>query len=235
MEGFGEGVCVAGLLVEEEDARGFGSCLGFERGRRRRRGRRDLGREPGSGKFDAFKRVTAVYIPCDILLAASLAAAGPAHSFQAADKFGGKLVVGFVGLVAQGGQLGVGDGHSEACVCLLEVGGEAKLDVVESRISIDDVEFGWDLICAFSEDLDGSLRLGSCETWSASFHDASFMPCYFLDGMSQHSRVIDPQASDASGCRCDEYVRTIVFTANAAFDYRSIDMLAHIRVISHES
>ena len=155
--------------------------------------------------------------------------------FQAADEFGGELVVGFVRLVAQGGQLGVGDGHCKACVCMLEIGGEAKFDGLKSRISIDDVEFGWDLICSFSEDLNGGWRLGSGETWSAGFHDAGFMPCDFVNGVSQHSRVIDPQASDASGCRFDEYVRAIVFTANAAFDYRSIDMLAHIRVISHES
>ena len=179
--------------------------------------------------------MAAVYIPCNILLAAGLAAAGPAHLFQAADEFGGELVVGFVGLVAQGGQLGVGDGYSEACVRLLEIGGEAKLDVVESRISINDVEFCWDLICALLEDLNGSWRLGSRETRSASFHYASFMPCDFLNGLSQHSRVIDPQAGDASGCRFDEYVGAIVFTANAAFDYRSIDMLAHVRVISHQS
>ena len=118
---------------------------------------------------------------------------------------------------------------------MLEIGGEAKLDVVQSRISIDNVKFGWDLICAFSEDLNGSWRLGSCETWSASFHYASLMPCDFVNGVSQHSRVIDPQASDASDCRFNEYVRAIVFTTDAAFDYRSIDMLAHIGVISHES
>ena len=46
MEGFGEGVCVAGLLVEEEDPGGFGFCFGSGRGRKRGRGRRDLGREP---------------------------------------------------------------------------------------------------------------------------------------------------------------------------------------------
>ena len=178
--------------------------------------------------------MAAVYIPCNILLAAGLAAAGPAHLFQAADELGGELVVGFVGLVAQGSQLGVGDGYSETCVCLLEIGGEAKLNVVESRISIDEVKFGWDLICAFSEDLNGSWRLGSCETWSARFHYASFMPCDLLNGVSQHSRVIDPQARDASDCRFDEYVRAIVFTANAAFDDRCIDMLAHVRVVSHE-
>ena len=234
MEGFGEGVCVAGLLVEEEDARGFGFRFGFGVGRRRGRGRRDLGREPGSGEVDAFERVAAVYVPCYIFLAARLAAAGPAHLFQAADEFGGELVVGSVGPVAQGGQLGVGDGYGEACVCLLEIGGEAELDVVEGRISIDDVELCWDLICAFSEDLHGSWRLGSCETWSVGFHYAGFMPCDFLDGLSQHRRVIDSQAGDASGCGFDEYVRAIVFTANAAFDYRSIDMLAHVRVVSHE-
>ena len=145
--------------------------------------------------------MAAVYIPCDILLVASLATAGPAHLFQAADKFGGELVVGFEGLVAYGGQLGVGDGYSEACVRMLEISGEAKLDVVESGISINDMEFSWDLICAFSEDLNGSWRLRSCEAWSASFHYASFMPCDFFNGVSQHSRVIDPQASDASDCR----------------------------------
>ena len=232
MEGFGEGVCVAGLLVEEEDAGGFG--FGFGLGVGRRRGRRDLGREPGSGEVDAFERVAAVDVPCYILLAARLAAAGPAHLFQAADEFGGELGVGSVEPVAQGGQLGVGDGYGEACVCLLEIGGETELDVSESGISIDDVEFCWDLICAFLEDLHGSWRLGSCETWSAGFHYASLVPCDFLDGLSQHRRVIDSQAGDASDCRFDEYVRAVVFTANAAFDYRSIDMLAHVRVVSHE-
>ena len=101
MEGCGEGVGVAGLLVEEEDAGSF--AFGFGRGgsrRRRRRGKGDLRREPRCSEFDALERVPAIDVPCDVLLAAGLAPAGPAHLFQAADELGGKLVVGVTRLVA---------------------------------------------------------------------------------------------------------------------------------------
>lgn len=103
MQGCGEGVGVAGLLVEEEDAGSF--AFGFGRGgsrrrRRRRRGKGDLRREPRCCEFDALERVPAIDVPCDVLLAAGLAPAGPAHLFQAADELGGKLVVGVTRLVA---------------------------------------------------------------------------------------------------------------------------------------
>lgn len=105
VEGCGEGVGVAGLLVEEEDAGSFGFGFGFGRGGGRGRSRRgggkgDLGREPRCCEFDALERVPAIDVPCDVLLAAGFAPAGPADLFQAADEFRGELVVGVAGLVA---------------------------------------------------------------------------------------------------------------------------------------
>ena len=50
-------------------------------------------------------------------------------------------MVGFAALVvAQGGEVRVGDGDGEAGVRLLEVGGESELDVVECSVSVDEVE-----------------------------------------------------------------------------------------------
>lgn len=91
VEGCGEGVGVAGLLVEEEDAGGFGFVGRVRMG--------DLGCEPRCCEFDAFERVPAVDVPCYVLLAAGFAPAGPAHLFQAADEFSGEFVVRAAGLV----------------------------------------------------------------------------------------------------------------------------------------
>ena len=130
--------------------------------------------------------------------------------------------------------MGIGDGYSEARVRLLEVGGESELDVVECGVSVNDVELRWDIICTLSEDLHGGWRLRGCETRSAGLHDPTLVPCDFPNGVSQHGRVVDSQASDARHCRFDQDVRAVVFTANAAFDYRGVDVFAHVRVVCHE-
>ena len=146
VEGLGEGVGVAGLLVEEEDAgsRVAGGGRG-EGGRRRRRGRKrrwrrrrrrrrrgvDLGREPGACELDAFERVAAVNVPGDVVLAAGFAAAGPAYLFEAADECGREVGLALGIFVAEGGEVGVYDGDGEAGVGFLEVGGQAEFDVVE--------------------------------------------------------------------------------------------------------
>ena len=129
----------------------------------------------------------------------------------------------------------VGDGYGEARVCLLKVGGESKLDILECRVSVDDMELCRDIIRALSEDLNGSWRLRGCETRSAGLHDSTFMPCDLLNSVPQHSGVIDSQTSDAGDGRLDENVGAIVFTANATFDYRGIDLLAHVGVVCHQS
>lgn len=130
--------------------------------------------------------------------------------------------------------MGISDSYCEACVCLLEVGGETELDSVECGVSVDDVDLRWDLIGALSEDLHGGWRLWGCEARSAGLHDPALMPCDLVNGFSQHGRVVDSQASDARHGRFDQDVCAIVFAANAAFDYRRVDILAHVRVVCHE-
>ena len=223
VEGSCEGISVAGLLVEEEDAGPF-----------RGTGVRDLRGQPRAGDLDAFERVPAVDVPCDVLLATGLAAAGPAHLFETADELWWKFVVGLGILLADGDEVGFCDGYGEAGVGFLEVGGQAELDVLERWVSVNDMELCRDLVCALSEDLNGSGRVRGCKAWSASFHYSTLMPRNFLNGISQHSRVIDPQARDASDSRLDQDVRAIVFPTNAAFNYRSVDTLAHVRMICHQ-
>ena len=192
------------MLVEEEDAdvvagAGAGAIiigLGGRRGRRRRRrGRRrgssesrDEGGEPRGRELDALERVSAVDMPCQVLLAADFTAAGPAHLFEPADEFGGERT-GAVGCganltVAQGGELGLCDGDREAGVCFLEIGRETELDVVQGRVSVDHTERRWDLGGTLAEDVKGCWRLRSRQTRGAGFHDSAFMPCDFLNGVS---------------------------------------------------
>ncbi len=223
VKGFGKRVGVAGLLVEEEDACSVPGLRG-----------RDLRSEPGACYFDAFERVAAVHVPRNVLLAADFAAAGPAHFFKTADEFWRKLFV-VLGIVpAESHEVSIRNGYSEAGVVFLEVGGQAKLDALKRRVPVDDIELCRDLIRALLEHLNGSWRLRSCETRSAGLHYPTLMPCNFFNGVPQHSRVIDSQTRDASDGGLDEDVRTIVFTADAAFDYSGIDALAHVCMIRHK-
>lgn len=231
VEGDGEGVGVAGLLVEEEDARAApGAGLGL--GRRKRRG--DLGREPQARELDALERVAAVDVPRDVFLAAGFAAAGPAHLFEAGDEFGREPVVALAVWRADGREVGFRDGDGEAGVGFLEVGGQAELDGLERGVSVDDVEIGGDRVRALAEDVDGGGRLRGCIARSARFHDSTFMPGDFFYGVPQQSRVIDPQTRNAGDGRPDKDVRAVVFSANAAFNYCSIDALAHVGMVCHQ-
>ena len=85
------------------------------------------------------------------------------------------------------------------------------------------------------DDFNGSRRLRSCETGRASFYDATLVPRDFLNHVSQHGRVIDSQARNASDCRLDQDVCAIVLPANAAFDYCGIDAFAQVCMVCHQS
>ncbi len=45
--------------------------------------------------------------------------------------------------------------------------------------------------------------------------------------------MIDSQAGDAGDCGVDEDVGAVVFTADAAFDNRRVDALAHVGMVCH--
>lgn len=184
MQGAGESSGVARLLVEDEDrfwpgfvARGRVGNGWFVDG--------DLGREPLGGDVDTLKRVAAVDIPGDVRLASGFAPAGPLDVLEAGDESGwegrGGGVCWEVG-VAEGAEVGSGDGDCEAGVCFLEVGGEAQFDGVELRVAVDEVQVSAFFVCALPEDGHGCFGLRDGEGGRAGFHDAGFVPGYFFDG-----------------------------------------------------
>ena len=61
-------------------------------------------------------------------------------------------------------QLCFGDGDGEAGVCLLEISRQAKFDVGEGGVSIDDVELDGELAGASLQDLERGGRLRGCVT-----------------------------------------------------------------------
>ena len=96
------------------------------------------------------------------------------------------------------------------------------------------MELCGDVVGTLLEDFYCSWGLGRCETGRASLYDATLVPRDFLNRVSQHGRVIDSQARDASDCRLNEDVCAIVLPANAAFDYCGINAFAHVRMVCHQ-
>src|SRR5436305_131849 len=83
--------------------------------------------EPAASHFYAFKRMSAVYVPCDMLFSSDFAATGPVNALKAADEFRwkgnvwGACWVGDRG-VAKGAEMCCSDGDCEGGVDLLERG-----------------------------------------------------------------------------------------------------------------
>ncbi|KAI4142366.1 MAG: hypothetical protein L6R39_004960, partial [Caloplaca ligustica] len=222
---------IAGLLVEEEDAR---LLLCQERGRGRGHGG-DVRSEPRCREPDALERVRGIDMPRQALLAADLASAGPARLLEAAREFLALEGIEEGCAVRLCFDVGGDEFDGQAGVDALEGGVQAEFDGLQGAVFGDDGKVDGFLAGALAEDCFCGSGLGDGVCGGTGFHDAGLVPGDFFNGVAEELGVVYAEACDAGDGGMGKDVCAVVFTADAAFDDCYVDVLAHKCWLPHTS